>query len=191
MKELLKEIQEHKKHVGIVGFRNVRIGKIEQFLDSVNKRKPSDAEVQFFNAELIATWQHLYFAVLNALTAFSNKQNISNSVAMETMLYASAQHQIKVATQAIGIKPNTDAIAALVVADTTVSVAETLHTISKMLNAELDDTVLELTKQKEEAIKKMFRISRTELHTARENNGKEQALANMVIERMALLATHR
>jgi len=187
---LLKEIQEHKKHIGIVGFRNVRINKIEQFLDLVDKEKPVDAEVQFFNAEFIATWQHLYFAALNALAAFYNKQNISNSVAMETMLYTSAQHQIKVAMQSIGIKPDTHTIAALVIADATASVTKTLHAISKILDAEPDDTALEFTKQKEEAIKKMFRISRTELQTARENNRTEQALANLVIERMALLATH-
>ena len=187
---MLKEVQEYKKHLGIVGFRNVHIRKIEQFLDSVNKEKLSDVEVQFFNAKFIATWQHLYFATLNALTAFHNKQNISNSVAMETMLYASAQHQIRVATQMIGIEYDIHTISTLVIADSTAVVTRVLQAISKVLNAEPDDTVLEITKEKGDAIKKMFKISRAELQLARENDELEQALANIVIERMAMLATH-
>jgi len=49
-----------------------------------------EVEVQLFDASLVTTWEHLYFAALDSLTAFRNRENISRSLAMETMLYASA-----------------------------------------------------------------------------------------------------
>jgi len=92
---LLKYIEETGKYVEIMGFRNLIIGDAEEFLKAVRKKKQQRVWVQFFNAELVATWQHLHFAVLNALLAFKNKRNISKSVMMEAMLYASAQRQIR------------------------------------------------------------------------------------------------
>ncbi|MDH5793660.1 MAG: KEOPS complex subunit Cgi121, partial [Candidatus Bathyarchaeota archaeon] len=88
---MLKYIEEFGKYAAITGFRNVQIKDTEEFLKKICKKKGSNVETQFFDAKYVATWQHLYFAVLNALTAFKNKGNISKSVTMETLLYASAQ----------------------------------------------------------------------------------------------------
>lgn len=90
---MLKYIEEFRKYVLVTGFRNVEIGNLDEFLETINSKKSADTDVQIFDAQLIATWQHLYFAVLNALTAFRNKDSISKKLAIEIMLYASAQNQ--------------------------------------------------------------------------------------------------
>jgi KEOPS complex subunit Cgi121 len=186
---LLKYIEEFKKQVEITGFRNVRIRDIEEFLTMTRKEKPLNVEIQFFDAKFVATWQHLYFAALNALTAFKNKENISKSVAMETMLYASAQRQILKAMKLLGIKPDSSEIAVLIIGEKPETIKSALSMVSKHVKSEPDDTVLELSKEKATIIQKIFEISSVELRTIVRKDDLERALTDLVIERMALLST--
>jgi tRNA threonylcarbamoyladenosine modification (KEOPS) complex Cgi121 subunit len=185
---LLKYIEEDGKYVEITGFRNVKIEDAAEFLKAVRKEKQT-AYVQFFNAELVATWQHLYFAALNALVAFRNKRNISKNVAMEVMLYASAQRQIRKAIAFMGVKRDSANIAALIINENPDSVKTALQAVSKLIGAEPDETVLELSKSKVQSIRRAFAISEKELETVMKKNNLEEALVNLVVERMALLST--
>lgn len=186
---MLKPIEEFRKHAAIAGFRKAKIEDVEEFLKIIRKEKPPNVEVQFFDAEFVATWQHLYFAALNALTAFKNEDNISKSMAMESMLYASAQRQIRKAMKLLGIKPDSSEIAVLVIGDDPQSAKSALSLVLKQIKGERDDTVLKLSKEKATTIRKIFAISDVELKTVMEKNGLEKALTDIVIERMALLAT--
>jgi len=188
---LLKHIEEFGKHVVITGFRNVKIKDTEEFLEKIRQQKPSSVEIQLFDANFVASWQHLHFAVLNALTAFKNKENISKSLAMETMLYASAQRQIRKATEILGIKPDTANIAVLIIGEKPETVKSALSTVSIHVNAQQDDSVLALSTKKMRIIQKTFGISDLELKTVMKKDGLEKALTDLVIERMALLATQR
>jgi tRNA threonylcarbamoyladenosine modification (KEOPS) complex Cgi121 subunit len=187
---LLKHIKEFGRHVEIAGFRNVEIVDVKEFLGEIRKEKLSDVEIQFFDAESVATWQHLYFATLNALTAFKNEDNISRSLAMETMLYASAQHQIQKAMKLLGIKPTSSEITALIIGEKPEIIKSALSMISERNNAQTTDTVLKLSMKKVAIIREIFGISDAELKTIMKKNGLEKALVDLVIERMALLATH-
>lgn len=188
---MLKYIKEFSKYVAIAGFRNAKIKDVEQFFEIIRKEKRSNVEIQFFDANFVATWQHLYFAFLNASTAFKNKENISKSLAMETMLYASAQHQIRKAMELLGIKPSTSEIAVLIIGEKPEAVKSALSMVSRHINARHDDTVLEFSKEKATIIQKTFGVSDVELKTIMKKDGLEKALTDLVIERMALLATQR
>jgi tRNA threonylcarbamoyladenosine modification (KEOPS) complex Cgi121 subunit len=187
---LLKYIEEDGKYVEITGFRNVKIEDAEEFLKTIRKEQQRNTVVQFFNAELVATWQHLYFAALNALTAFRNKRNISKNVAIEVMLYASAQRQIRKAIALVGVKPDPARIAAVIMGETPGSVRTVLSAVSKRIGTDPDETVLELSKSKMRSIRRTFDISEKELETVMTENKLEEALVSLVIERMALLSTH-
>lgn len=186
---MLKKIREFGKYIIITGFKNVRIGDAEEFLKIINKEKPSDVEIQFFDAKLVATWQHLYFAALNALTAFKNKTNISKSLVMETLLYASAQRQIRKAMEIMGIKSDTSEMAVLIIGEKPTEVKSALEMVLKHANAKEDKSVLELSKRKNALIRKTFGISELELRTVMKKDDLEEALISLVLERMALLAT--
>ncbi|MCK4474421.1 hypothetical protein KAU30_01155 [Candidatus Bathyarchaeota archaeon] len=189
---MLRYIEEFRRHVAIAGFRDVEIRSIEEIFRAVHREKPLNVDIQFFDAASVATWQHLYFAALNALTAFENKKNISNSLAMETLLYASAQHQIKNAVKLLGISPNSRQIAILIIGEDGESVNSALKTVSKLVAAESDDSVLNLTDSRAKTVKEIFGISATEIKTVAKRIGlEEEALVNLVIERVALLATQR
>lgn len=188
---MLKYIEEFGKYAAITGFRTVKIKDTKEFLKKIHKEKPSNVETQFFDAKFVASWQHLYFAVLNALTAFKNKENISKSVTMETLLYASAQRQIRKAMELLGIKSETSEIALLIIGENSETVKSALPIISASVNVQHDDTVLELSEEKKRIIQKTFGISDLELKTVMKKDGLEEALTSLVIEQMALLVTQR
>jgi tRNA threonylcarbamoyladenosine modification (KEOPS) complex Cgi121 subunit len=189
---LLKEIDEYSKCVGIVGFRSICVTDVDKFFKGIDRIGIRGVEKQFFSADTIATWEHIYFAVLDTLIAFRNKNNIANSTAVETMLYASAQHQIKVAIETVGIKTGTVNIAVLTLGDSAKAVTETIRGISRLLKAEPDDTTLDLTLQKRKTIMKVFKITESELKTVEIGCVDEkEALVNLVVERMALFAARR
>ena len=186
---MLKYIEEYEKYVETTGFRNVKIEATAEFLNAIRKEQQQNTAVQFFNAGLVASWQHLYFAVLNALTAFKSKRNISKSVAIEVMLYASAQRQIRKAIELLGVKRDSANVAVVIAGENPSSIKAALSAVSKSLSAEPDETVLELPKEKVRSIRRAFGITEKELEAVMEKNDAEQALVNLVIERMALLST--
>ena len=186
---MLKYIAEAGKYVEITGFRNVDIKDAEEFVKANCVEMPHNGWVQFFDAELVATWQHLYFAALNALLAFKNEINISKSVAMETMLYASAQRQIRKAIDLIGVKCKSASVAVIIIDESAESVKAFLSAVSKRVGEKPDDTVLEISNKKIQDIRKAFGVAKIELETFMQKSNGEQALVDLVIERMALLST--
>jgi tRNA threonylcarbamoyladenosine modification (KEOPS) complex Cgi121 subunit len=188
---LLVHIEEFKKYAIITGFKNIRIRNKEEFLKKIRKEKQSNVEIQFFDAKSIATWQHLYFTLLNALTAFKNDENISKSLAMETMIYASAQRQIRKATELIGIGTDMSEIALLIVGDDSETLKSVLSMISENINMKNDDSVVELSEEKQRIVREKFGISDLELKTIMKKGDVKEALTNLVVERMALLTTQR
>ncbi len=188
---MIKKLEDFNRYLVTAGFRNVKIPDINSFF-SIVRRKAGDANFQLFDAKLIAGWEHLYFATLNALNAFKNKTNISKGVAIETLLYASAQRQIEKAVELLGIKPESSQVVVLILADTKDKIASTLKVVSELMMGERDDSVVELTDGKVKGIRQLFGISDLELEAKLEKEDFEkEALIDLVIEHMALVATQR
>jgi len=186
---MTKKTEEPTENITIAGFRNVQIEDINSFLEHFRNEK-GGASVQFFDAKRVAGPQHLYFAALNALNAFEKNTNISNNLAVEALLYASAQRQIKKAVNILGIKKYSSEVAALIITENRQKNSDYLRLVTKTVPGERDDSVLELTSKKFGDIKKLFGISDLEFEAKLEKEGLEkEALTDLVIERMALLGT--
>jgi tRNA threonylcarbamoyladenosine modification (KEOPS) complex Cgi121 subunit len=189
---MIRKLNEFNTYIAILGFKDAKIGDVTCFFDSVRKKLSDVAAVQFFDAELIATWQHLYFAALNALTALANKTNISNNLAMESLLYASAQRQIRKATETLGVRSSTKNVAVLIIAESEKLADTAVKIVQKLISAKHDDSVIEINQEKFDKIKRFFHISNQELAAKLEKKGLErETLVNLVIEHGALLATQR
>lgn len=186
---MLKHIIEEGRYVEITGFKNVKVEKPEQLLKAIRGNKDTNVSIQFFNADLIATWEHLYFAILDALKAFQTKRNISKNLAVEVMLYASAQRQIRKAIEFVGIKSSCANVAVIIVSNTSGAVEVGASSVSKYFGKEPDERVLDLTPTKTENIRKAFVITDAEMAVVTKNNDTNRALVDLVIERMALLST--
>lgn len=186
---MTKKVEGFNKYVAIAGFRNVKIKDVNHFFERI-RREVHEVHVQFFDAKLVASQQHLYFAALNALKAFEKKLNISNSPAIEVLLYASAQRQIRKALDMLGINPHSSQVAVLVIAETEREADVALRTVSKLISGDRDDHVLELTDEKFKGVKKLFGVSDLEIEAKLRKEGLErEALVDLVIEHVALLAT--
>jgi len=184
-------LKDFSKHLTVAGFRGVKLEDANKFFQTV-KDKTENICVQFFDASLVAGWEHLRFAALNALNAFKGNVNISDSLAMESLLYASAQRQIKEAIKLMGIKSNTNRVAVLILADTQEQISTTLKAVSQLLGGRRDDSVIDLADDKIAVLSRFFGISSIELKAKMERKGLEKrALTDLVIEHMALLVTTR
>jgi len=188
---VLKLIEEFDTYAEISGFKNVKISQAKEFLDKVSKKKPAGVEAQFFDARHVATWQHLYFAALNALKAFKNGENISKSLAIEILLCAAAERQITKAVELVGIRAISSDVAVLIVGKEPRKMESTLSMISKSIGGQRDEKVLELSRNKMATIQRVFNIPDAELRTVMGRNDAQKALTDLVIERMALLTTQR
>jgi tRNA threonylcarbamoyladenosine modification (KEOPS) complex Cgi121 subunit len=184
---LLQYLQEQGRYVEITGYRNINFKEAEVFLKA-NRKQTHNLDIQFFDAELIATYEHLYFAVLNALVAFKDKVNRSKSPAMETLLYASAERQIQKAIERSGINPQTNNLAVTIIGEDPIQIQSTLESLTRCVGSMPDESVLKMTKVKETKIRKAFGIQTVEMKILQNSEPKE-AIVNLVIEQMALLST--
>jgi KEOPS complex subunit Cgi121 len=184
-------LEEFDTYLTVAGFRNVRIRDTDKFFQTL-KDEAEDTHVQLLDASLIAGYEHLRFAVLNALNAFAGHVSISSNIAIEIILYASAQRQIKEALKLMGVQPSTRKVAVVILARTKEQSSKRLRALSRLIGGQRDDQVIDFTKNKLEMIKKFFGISNVELEAKAERRGLEkQALIDLVIEHMALLVTQR
>jgi tRNA threonylcarbamoyladenosine modification (KEOPS) complex Cgi121 subunit len=184
-------LEHFRRNLTIVGFRDVQIRKPDELLHEV-KERIGEIHVQFFDASLVAGFDHLRFAALNALNAFKSKVNVSNSLAMETLLCASARRQIKEALNLVGIKPDTRRVVVLILTVSRKQASGVVGIVSELIGGKRDDSVVEFTEDKMSELMKMFDVSKVELEAKTERkSGRKQALMDLIIEHMALLVTQR
>jgi KEOPS complex subunit Cgi121 len=175
------------KHMILEGFKNIRVTDTEKLFILV-KDQAKDCCIQLFDASLIAGFDHLYFAALNALKAFETRKSISKDLAVEILLYATGQHQISKAIQLLGVKPSSRDVAVLILAATHEKALEALEKTSQLLQGDRNDGILDMTEKKIPKIRATFEIKDSEIK-ATMRKSEEQAITSLLIERAALLAT--
>ena len=185
----MKEATILGRHVIVEGFRRIKIENLDTLFDQI-RSETKGCHVQIFDARLIAGFDHLYFSVLNALKAHDTGTSISRNLAVETLLYASGQHQISRAIELMGVKPSSSEVAILAIADTREKAVTALDRIADLLQGERSEDVIELTDEKIELVKAAFEITDLEIKATLRESEKE-AVTDLLIERAALLATQR
>jgi tRNA threonylcarbamoyladenosine modification (KEOPS) complex Cgi121 subunit len=111
---------------------------------------------------------------------------------METLLYASAQHQIKDSLKLLGISSKSTRVAVLILTETEEQASTVLDSVSELLPGKRDDSVIEFTDEKVSRIRRLFGISQLEVEAqTKRKRGEKEALTDLVIEHMALLAVQR
>ena len=148
-------------------------------------------EVQFFDGAHVAGKEHLEIAVVNALHAFKMGVNISRSVAMETLLYASAQRQIDVALARLGVTGNSRTVGIVAFSETKAGAEELENKVAQFLKTEMNGALLDdWSDEKAGRIMTLYGIGAMELEAIRMPGQQiEEAVKKAVIERVALLST--
>jgi tRNA threonylcarbamoyladenosine modification (KEOPS) complex Cgi121 subunit len=183
---ICRGIKGSKWFVSIGGFRDLEINNIENFLIQIS-RELNSSFFQIFDAEKIAGWEHLFFAVVNAVNAHKCGYAITRSPVIEAILYASCQDQISKGFKLIGISERTEHIAIIILSNDQKTTNEAYGRVSNILGKE-DDRIIELTEEKFCLIKKLFNVSDTLLKTM---GTPKEGLKRVLIERGALVSTYR
>ncbi len=134
--------------------------------------------VQLFDARCVAGEEHLLTALHKAKRAFERKENISQRLELEVMLYAAGTRQLKKAFR-MGIKEGMCTIAVLVEAEDAAGLA---RKIEGALSLSRDDSVVECSQDKRDVLCELFDISEREVGCV-----GEERLCQLVLERVALL----
>jgi tRNA threonylcarbamoyladenosine modification (KEOPS) complex Cgi121 subunit len=108
---------------------------------------------------------------------------------METLLFASAQHQINKAIKKIGINTHSQDVVVTIVANKIAQLNKILSLISKIIGKEPDETVLEISNQKQKKIHSVFEISKKEIEAVMKKDNIKNATRDIILEKMALLST--
>ena len=88
----------------IVGAKG-NISNIDKFLEEINIFcGKKNIVIQVFDARMIFGEKHIVSAFEHAKRAFEQKMNTTNSLAMEILLYASGERQLKLAIPKMGVK---------------------------------------------------------------------------------------
>lgn len=173
----------------VLGFTDVRVDDVTRFMARTrNTLKP--VTVQFFDAERIAGSTHLTFAVLNALQAFHQRRNLSKSLEVEVLLYASGQRQIGKAIKMLGLRRDTTTAALLLIGSSAKASNDAEAQAVELVPGKRDDRVIALDRKgKCTGLRALFNVTDLELAALSPRYNRRQALAWLIVERGALLAT--
>ncbi len=150
----------------------------------------ADLDIQMVNLDRIAGRKHLYFAVLNALHAFQRSTNISRTLAMEFLLYASAQKQILEAIKTMGVDKDTKNVVIIAIGKSEHSLMEFIERLTSVIRPKSDDTLLDRwSDDKAESLLLTFKISEKELQAMAGKRPQKETIQELIVERVALLAT--
>jgi tRNA threonylcarbamoyladenosine modification (KEOPS) complex Cgi121 subunit len=155
---------------------------INKFINMISSfSKKHEIILQVFDADLIYGKNHLLSSIYHALRAIERKKNSTNSLAMEIMLYASGERQLKLAIPKMGIKNNTKNIALLLINRRNINIQISDNLINDLLefiSFKRCDSVL--VGNEKTLIK--FGINKNEIKTISKKNHQ-----NLVIEKVALV----
>jgi tRNA threonylcarbamoyladenosine modification (KEOPS) complex Cgi121 subunit len=148
-------------------------------------------EIQFLDGGHVAGKEHLEIATINASHAFKSRINISRSLAMETLLYASAQRQIDAAIAKVGVTRDSKTVGFVAFSDTEGDAQVLKDKIAQIVKVELNEGLLdEWSEEKRRNIATLFEISAKELEAIKMPRQEiDEAIKKAVVERVALLST--
>ncbi|MFQ5762258.1 MAG: KEOPS complex subunit Cgi121 [Candidatus Bathyarchaeia archaeon] len=189
LQQLLKDAE---RRLTVFGFSDVTVKDPNSLIRRVREALPW-GEVQVFDADALAGKRHLVYAVANALKAFEGGFNVSRSLSMETLVFASAQRQITAALSMMGVSTRT---ANLLVA--ALDLPSKLHSqaarsLAEVTGGERNDSILnEASPRKVRTLRRLFEVTNLELDAAPLDRapliGRLEAL---IIERIAVSITGR
>jgi tRNA threonylcarbamoyladenosine modification (KEOPS) complex Cgi121 subunit len=187
---LILDLSDYGKFLTVSAFRAPQEIDPTGLLKELRARLPS-AELQFFDCNHVAGIEHLEMAAVNALHAFRNNINVSRSLSMETLLCASAQRQIDVAIQMLGVTSSSQCVGFVAFSETKDSAELLEDKIAGVIGAELDMSLLEeWSDEKADGIRGMYGIKNAELEALRlPGLEMKEVISKAVVERVALLST--
>ena len=165
--------------ITIIGARG-KIEDLEAMLVKLNDfSKSHNLTIQLLDAKMVYGKMHLQSAVHHAQRAFERQTSISTTLAMEILLYAAGEYQIKIALEKIGLKAggHEQNIAIVMVSDEDQS-PEVIDELLSNLDLVRDDSVLDGDAE----VLKRFGILQPEIEAVHPDK-----IGDLILERVAMV----
>ena len=186
---MIKSLNEYNQIVMIEGLFSKKSKNYDELIKTL-RRKSSILIIQLLDSKLILGYNHILFAVLNALKAKKNKKMISENLLMEILVYASAQRQINKSIDMLGVKKTSNRIVLVALSKSESRLHDLKNSILKMQDLSLDNSFFSIWNEEiAKKIRTIYKISKSEFNSVkRENYSDRKALEEIIIEKMALLS---
>ena len=182
------KLLEFNQFLTVLGYKEVKILSVKNFLNKVRK-KTNNIPLQIFDANCIAGEKHVLFATLNALNAFKQKRNVSKSIEVEILIYASGQRQIAKAIEMIGLKEETSEIAVAFITIKEDDIQKIQDDVSAIVSGRRDDRIIGFQKHKPKKIIEVYNITNLDRNgLLNTTTSFWDALVANIIEKTAMLA---
>ena len=178
-------IEKYGKYVVITGVRDVRILDPETVLLRL-REFDEKMEVQILDVAGIAGIDHLRFAVLNALKAQAQGKQATGALAVEILLYASGQRQIKNAIAHLGVSRDSRHVAVVAVAGERAALERLVSELPNITMGRADESVLQ--EGDDATIRRIFGLSDDQMEAVAGKGSRKERMTKLVIEKMALLS---
>ncbi len=120
-----------------------KIENVDNFLKFIsNFAQKNNLIIQVFDADMIFGEIHIFSALKHAQRAMKRKTNTTNSLEMETILYASGERQLKLAIPKMGIKKGKANIAFLLISEKNQITNKIINELLGATSLNQDDQVL-------------------------------------------------
>jgi tRNA threonylcarbamoyladenosine modification (KEOPS) complex Cgi121 subunit len=185
------ELPESQLHAWISAF-NTKPKSLEELFRSAVEKYP-DVSIQLVDLDKVPGQRYLKLAAVNASKSFHSKQPIAKTLAMELLLYISAEKQIVKALKQVGVTPETNRTAAVAVGNSRDRVREVASFLSTALGQASQDELLDdWQRQRTKSVRTAFDIGEKELKAILRNNETEwMAIERLAVERSAMLAAKK
>ncbi|WP_455279962.1 KEOPS complex subunit Cgi121 [[Eubacterium] cellulosolvens] len=186
---MIKSLDEYNQILLIEGLFSKKNIKYDELMQTLERESPK-VIIQLLDGNRVLGYDHILFAVLNALKSKKNKKMISEDLPMEILVYASAQRQINKSIQILGVRKNSHRIVLVALSKSEKKLYDLLELISKMQDLSFDNSLFNMWDgERMETIKTIFKISNSEFESLkREDYSDKKIFEELIIEKMALLS---
>ena len=186
---MIKSLDEYYQILLIEGLfskKNINYDELRQRLE----RESSDVMIQLLDSNLILGYDHILFAVLNALKGKKNNKMICENLPMEILVYASAQRQIDKSIEMLGVRKTSHQIVLIALSKNEKILHNLKDSISKIQDLSIDNSFFNRwDKNIAKKTKTTFKISKSEFESVKRKNYSDRKIyEELIIEKMALLS---
>jgi len=185
------ELSETGMHAWISAF-NTSPPSLEELFRSAAEKCP-EVSIQLVDLDRVPGQRYLKLATVNATKSFHSKQPIAKTLAMELLLYISAEKQIVKALKRVGITAETRRTAALAVGEHRDHVLAAANFLAGRLGQDSEDRLLDdWPRQRIMNVRSGFDIGEEELGAiVRKDETEPMTVERLAVERSAMLAARK
>lgn len=184
------KVKDDKLFVGITDIKNSNNFGTNELLKVAKNLSKSVLAFQFFNSLMIVDEMHLLSSAQNAVHAMNGEYMISRSLDVELVVYSSAQHQIGIALDIMGVKDQLASVAVVCIDEDEEKVRRCLADALETVGEEVAP-MFKPTTEKISSLMETFGISELEMKQftdATDLTSRSQALSKCVASRVSMVS---